>query len=327
MCDVHTASLQERADGWRDIQGMPDRAVADLIAEDRIDVLVELAGHTDGNRLSLLNRRVAPIQVTALGYPPTTGLATMDYKVSDPVADPPGVERYYSEKLLRMADCFWCFAPPECGDVAPAPLLKNGFVTFGCFGTLAKITPKILAAWAQILARIPDARLKLKSGTLGQPYPDRFTRERLASAGIDLSRVILEGRTSSQQFPLAYHEVDVILDTFPCNGGTTTCFALWMGVPVVSLAGEILLSRMGASMLKLLGLDEVVAESFEDYVAIAERLARSPQKIMELRQLLRPRMAASPLTDGARFTRNFETGLENVWREYATRDSHSGEAA
>lgn len=309
--DAFTQDIRSRADGWRDAAALSDAALAQAIREDGIDVLVDLAGHTTGNRLALLAQRPAPLQVTALGYPPTTGLAAIDYKLSDPVADPPGAERYYAEKLLRLEGVFWCFAPaPDAPPVAPPPCAARGHATFGCLGNLAKVTDGALGAWGAILRADRDARLLVMAPTLGDDAVLAYTRERMERAGIDLARADFAGRSDLGGFLRTYERVDAVLDTFPYNGGTTTCHALWMGVPVVTRGGEILLSRMGASMLGAVGLGDLVAADWDAYARIALGLARDRARLSALRASLRERMRRSPLCDGPRFVAGFEAALE-----------------
>lgn len=313
--DSHTQRMRQRADHWCEAVGLADAELARTIRRDGVDVLVDLAGHTAGNRLAMLRSRLAPVQLTALGYPPTTGLGTIDWKLSDPVADPPGAELHYAEQLLRLPETFWCFAPPsDAPEVAASPAAANGFVTYGCMGNLAKIGDAALRAWSAILGADPSARLLLKCPTLDDEAVRAFTRERMGLAGIDPSRVEFEGRSDLAGFLGAYARIDIVLDTFPYNGGTTTCHALWMGVPVVSLAGEILLSRMGASMLASVGLDDLATRSWSQYADVAIALSRDREHLATLRRGLRERMRCSPLTDGARYTAALEDALERALR-------------
>ena len=311
--DSHTKRMRQRADRWCEAAGLADAELARTIRRDGIDVLVDLAGHTSGNRLAMLRARLAPVQLTALGYPPTTGLATIDWKFSDPVADPEGAEAHYTERLLRLPETFWCFAPPaDAPDVAASPAAANGFVTYGCLGNLAKVGDAALRAWAAILSADPSSRLLLKCPTLGDEAVRGFTRERMRGAGIDPSRVEFEGRSDLAGFLQTYARVDIVLDTFPYNGGTTTCHALWMGTPVVSLAGEILLSRMGASMLASVDLGNLAARSWSQYADVAIALGRDRARLAALRRTLRDRMRRSPLTDGRRFVAALEAALQGI---------------
>lgn len=315
--DAYTASVRTRCDLWREVAGRPDERLAEVVAADRVDILVELAGHTAGNRMSVLARRLAPIQISGLGYPPTTGVPNIDYKFSDPVADPPGAEAWYSERLLRLPDTFWCYTPPpDCPAPAPAPCIDRGAVTFGCYGNLGKIGPDCLAAWRRILAAVPDSRLRVKSIGLGTAWSDGKFRQRLTNAGIDHTRVELEGASAGRAFQQAYAHVDLVLDTFPFNGGTTTAHALWMSVPVLTLAGELLLSRMGASMLRSCGHTELVADSWDDYVGRAVALARDPARLARLRTGLRDAVARSPLCDGPAHVAAVEAAYRRAWRSW-----------
>ncbi len=308
--DAHTQRMRQRADRWCEAAGLADAELARTIRRDGIDVLVDLAGHTSGNRLAMLRSRLAPVQITALGYPPTTGLATIDWKLSDPVADPAGAEAYYAEQLLRLPQTFWCFAPPaDAPQVAASPAGANGFVTYGCMGNLAKVGDAALQAWAAILGADSSARLLLKCPTLGDEAVRAFTRERMGRAGIDPARVRFEGRSDLAGFLQAYAGIDIVLDTFPYNGGTTTCHALWMGTPVVTLAGEILLSRMGVSMLASVDLGDLAARTWPQYAEVAIALGRDRERLAVLRRTLRERMCRSPLTDGPRFVAALEAAL------------------
>lgn len=315
-----TSAFRNGADAWRDVAGIDDRQLASIILQDSLDILVELAGHTRNNRLPMLAARLAPIQITALGYPGTTGLPSIDYKLSDPIADPIGAESCYSETLLRLPECFWCFTPPQdAPDVAPAPCLANHYVTFGCFGEPCKITDTILQVWSQILRETPSARMVIKLPRWVQDENGSFLMERCERFGLPLERIELQGPA----FPLnaflqSYSQVDMILDTFPFNGGTTTCLALWMGVPVITLAGDYLASRMGASILSNSGLPEFLAGSPAEYADLAVTLARDTERLGSLRVSLRDKIARSSLTNGQRYTAHLEAAYRAIWRQWCS---------
>ena len=317
--DGVSARLRELCPAWRDIHGLDDDAAAGLVLEDGIDVLVDLAGHTARHRLRLFAHAPAPVQASWLGYPDTTGLAKVDYRLTDAIADPPGdADRWHSEKLIRMANGFLCYRPPaDAPPVAPPPSAATGAVTFGSFNTLAKLSPEMLDAWAAILARLPDARLVIKTEALDELAVRKDLLEALAGRGIAAERVALRGFEEQLADHLdRYREIDIALDSTPYTGTTTTCEALWMGVPVVTLAGVRHVSRVGASLLGRLGLDELVADSLQGYVEIAVALAGDPARLAALRERMRERMRASPLTDEAGFAASVEAAIREMWRAW-----------
>lgn len=309
------SAFRSSADAWRDVADVDDGELAALIRQDNLDILVELAGHTRNNRLPMLATRLAPIQITALGYPGTTGLPSIDYKLSDPIADPIGAEAYYSETLLRLPECFWCFSPPQDSpDVAPAPCLANRHITFGCFGEPCKITDSILRIWHRILLEMPTARMVIKLPRWIQEDNGGYLLARLERFGFPLDRIELQGpATPLNAFLQSYSQVDLVLDTFPFNGGTTTCLALWMGVPVITLAGDYLASRMGTSILENCGLHELVARTPDEYANLAVALAMDMDRIGSLRTSLRDKIARSSLTNGRRYTAHLEAAYRAIW--------------
>lgn len=316
--DDTTQRLRSLADVWRDIFSMSDKQVAEQVRSDSIDVLIDLAGHTGANRLWLYARRLAPVQATYLGYPNTTGLSTMDYRITDFLADPEGQEKFYTEKLLRLPGCFLCYQPPaEAPEVAPLPANKTGRITFGSFNNLAKINSRTIQIWSKILRAVPESRLFLKNHSLTDPA----TRERywamFREQGVPSDRIELIGTVSSSAAHLAlYGEVDIGLDTFPYNGTTTTCEALWMGVPVITLVGHTHAGRVGLSLLTTVGLRELAAITPEEYVACAAALAADIGSLSALRASLRERMRASPLCDAAAFAGTLETAFREIWRRW-----------
>ena len=314
--DPMTRRLKALADHWRWMVAPSEQALEQVIREDRIDILVELSGHTEGHQLGVLARRVAPVQVTYLGYPNTTGLAAVDYRITDARADPAGqAERVHVEKLVRLPQTFLCYAPPEnVGDVSPSPGRRNGFVTFGSFNNFAKVSPTAIGLWARILAAVPKSRLMIKTQGLQDPGLRALFVSLVERAGVDRERVTIINPTQSHREHMdAYAQMDISLDTFPYHGTTTTLDALWMGVPVVTLAGNRHASRVGLSILATLGLTELVAHSPDEYVAIAVGLAANPAKLEELRQGLRTRVAESTLTDGKAFTADLERAYQDIW--------------
>lgn len=317
--DEVTKRLQSYSDHWRNIFRVADDLVASQIRNDQIDILIDLNGHTARNRLPLFARKPAPIQVTWLGYPNTTGLSTMDYRLTDGVADPCGMtEHLHSEKLIRLPECFSCFKQPrDAPAVSRLPALEKGYINFASFNNHAKITPEVMSAWAAILRATPGSRLTLKSAGMGENAMQRTVRNKFAALDIAPARLELLGHDRSQSDHLArYRTVDIALDPFPYNGVTTTCEALWMGIPVVVLAGKTHAGRVGASLLSHLGLKELICQTIADYVDTATRLVSDLEHLAQLRRELRTRMMLSPLLDARRFTDNLEQAYLAMWKNY-----------
>ena len=308
--------MKRSCDVWRNIVGLGDEAVADLVRSDAIDILVDLSGHTAGNRLLVFARKPAPIQVTYLGYANTTGMAAIDYRLTDALADPPGMtDQLNVEKLWRLPGCAWCYEPPK--DAAEVPPREDGPIIFGCFNAFAKTNSNLVALWAELLKRVPESRLLLKSAGAGESSSRQRILSRFAEHGVPSERIEMIGRIADQRQHLQYyHRVDVALDTYPYHGTTTTCEALWMGVPVMTLGGGTHVSRVGVSLLSCVGLPELVAQSAEEYVSIAVGLANDLQRLAELRRTLRSRMRQSPLMDAVRFARDIETAYRHAWRNW-----------
>ncbi|MBR1091492.1 tetratricopeptide repeat protein [Bradyrhizobium manausense] len=317
--DEQTAFFRSRAAHWRSTIGIDDRELAARIRADAIDILVDLSGHTYGHRLGVFARKPAPLQVTWLGYPDTTGLSDIDYRLTDAIVDPPGTaDTTSSERLFRLPDGFHCYtAPVAAPDVSKLPAERNGFVTFGSFNNLVKVNHQVLDAWAGVLQRVAGSHLVLKSKWLVDAEMRKRIERLFEQRGIARDRLKLIGKLPTMADHLAaYGEVDIALDTFPYNGATTTCEALWMGVPVVTLAGDRHAARVGASMLSRVGLQDIVTERSQDYVAAAARLAADVPALAALRASLRERVAASPLCDGPRFTHQLEAAYRTMWREW-----------
>jgi predicted O-linked N-acetylglucosamine transferase (SPINDLY family) len=315
--DATTQRMQAAADAWRSIVGLNDAAVAERIRADGIDLLVDLSSHTAGNRLLVFARKPAPVQVTYLGSLTTTALATMDYRLTDGSLSPADSPEWCSEELIRLPGCFVCYRPPaEAPPVAPLPALTTGQVTFGCFNTLAKVTPAVVALWSEILRGLPQARLILKSSTLA----DAAQRERywalFRDNGTEAERIELLPKSSMYDYLATYGRIDIGLDPFPYNGCTTTCQALWMGVPVLTLAGAMSYSRFGVTLLSTLGLDGLIAPTPEAYVAKAVELANQRRELAALRAELRARMTASALCDAKAFARGVEQAYRLMWRRW-----------
>lgn len=317
--DDVTARLRGFADHWTDIVGVSDEDVARKIRRDRIDILVDLAGHTAMNRLLVFARKPAPVQFSWLGYPNTTGLSAMDYRISDGRADPVGeTENYHTEEVIRLPECFCCYSPPpECPEVNALPARKNGHITFGSFNAAPKITKGVVAAWARLLVEIPRSRLVIKYNGLQSESQRRLVFEAFATHSVSADRLRLYGRDAVQAEHMSrYWEIDIGLDTFPYNGTTTTCDALWMGAPVVVMEGRTHVARVGVSLLSVVGLPELVARDLDDYVAVAVRLAGDLDRLERVRSTLRERVAASPLADSEGFTRHLEHAYTTAWERW-----------
>ncbi|OGW40177.1 MAG: hypothetical protein A2X58_12680 [Nitrospirae bacterium GWC2_56_14] len=307
--DETTARLRALAAGWRQINGATDQQVAAMIAEDRIDILVDLSGHTAGHRLGVFTYRPAPVQASWIGHPNTTGLPQMDYYITDSSCDPPGMtDRLFCERLWRLPRIFSCYRPPaESPEVAPPPALTTGAITFGCFNNFAKVNDVVIDWWAAILNRLPGSRLYLKNQSMNDVDTRSYVIDTFARHGIGFERLVMQGITKSREEHFAlYANIDIALDTFPYHGTTTTCEALWMGVPVISLAGTTHVSRVGVSLLHAVGLDKLVAATPEEYVHHAIELANNSQQRRWLRENLRSIMLHSPLMDAAGVTRDVE---------------------
>jgi predicted O-linked N-acetylglucosamine transferase (SPINDLY family) len=313
--DGFTGLLCRHAKQWRNTVGLTDERAAQLIREDQVDILVDLTMHMAGNRMLLFARKPAPVQVTYLAYCSTTGLETMDYRLTDPHLDPPGMnDSFYSEKSIRLPETYWCYSPDEQSpQVGPPPALRAGNVTFGSLNNFCKVSPQTLDLWIQLLRATPKSHLILHAheGSHRQRVWDLLERQ-----GIDPRRVMFVGRVPLSEYFKRYEQIDIGLDPFPCNGGTTTCDALWMGVPVVTLAGRTAVGRGGVSVLRNVGLPELIAKTPEQYVQIAAALANDLPRLAELRRTLRARMQASPLMDAPRFARNIEAAYRQMWRDW-----------
>jgi predicted O-linked N-acetylglucosamine transferase (SPINDLY family) len=310
--------LRDLVPNWRHVAGMPAETLVTRIRADRLDLLVDLAGHTAFNRLPLFNQRLAPVQATYLGYPDTTGVPAMDYRLSDGIADPEGeADAYCTETLLRFSSCAWCYTPPPATpEVQEAPCLKVGAgITFGCFNNFAKITDDSLAAWGRLLAAVPDSRLLLKNHGLGNPATQARIRERFDKVGLPADRVELLGRTERVEDHLAcYHRVDIALDSFPYHGTTTTCEALLMGVPVLTLKGDRHASRVSASLLQCIGHPEWVAQEWDQFMNIATKLASDRLALGDVRRRLRSELIESQVCKHADQARLFGNALEGMIR-------------
>jgi predicted O-linked N-acetylglucosamine transferase (SPINDLY family) len=315
--DTFTNRLRGYANVWRSTMELSDEQLADLIRKDGIDILVDLKLHTAGNRLLMFARKPAPVQGAWLGYPGTTGLSTMDYRLTDPYLDPPGLfDAFYSEESIRLPETFWCYDPLGDGSLPlnGLPALAQGFVTFGCLNDFSKINDKCLTLWAQILQAVPASHLLLLApqGRLRQEMLAKLEREGIAPPRVDFS-----DRLVRSEYMKLYHRIDLALDPFPCNGHTTSLDAFWMGVPTVTLVStKSAFGRAGWSQLCNLGLQELAADSPEKYVELASRLAADLPRLQEYRNTLRQRMLQSPLMDADRFARHMEQAYRQMWRRW-----------
>jgi protein O-GlcNAc transferase len=316
--DARTERFKQLADHWVVTVGMSDEELAERIRRAGIDILVDLAGHTAKNRLLVFARKPAPVQVTWLGYPNTTGLTAIEYRLVDGVTDPIGqADVLATEALVRLPGGFLCYdAAHDAPQPAPPPCLAAGAVTFGSFNSAAKLSGATLDAWAALLTRLPTARLLLKGKAFADPATCASFLERLGKRGVAAQRVELAAYVPEAEHLASYSRVDIALDPFPYNGTTTTCEALWMGVPVVALRGDRHAGRVGASLLAQLGLNDLIADSVEEYVEIAAALAGDPARLADLRRSLRPRMAGSPLCDAPSFARKIEAAYRTMWRNW-----------
>lgn len=317
--DEVTERLRAGADAWRDVWQLTDDALAEQIRADRIDILVDLSGYTEFNRLPLFARRAAPVQITYLGFPNSTGVPAMDYRIADGRTDPgPLADELHSEKLLRLPDSQWCFRPfgaPR--EVAPLPARENGFVTFGSFNNPSKASDTLLRCWTRILAEVPKSRLRITR--LRSPQRAADIVALFARAGIAADRIEFTPFRNDVPYGLQYAGVDIALDHFPYNGVTTTCESLYFGLPVVSMYGTHGVARSGLSILSSMGLQELAAASPDEYVNIAVTLAGDLDRLERLRSGLRDRLEQSPLRDEKRFAANFEEQLRRAWQGIGVR--------
>jgi predicted O-linked N-acetylglucosamine transferase (SPINDLY family) len=322
--DWLTQQLREQCGQWRSVVGMSSQAAASRVAADGIDLLVDLSGHTGGHRLDLFARKPAPVQLSWLGFWGTTGLPTIDYILSDATTIPEGDENLYSETVLRLPESRFCYAPPPYAPApAAAPCLKNGYVTFGSFNNLMKVGPDVVQLWVRLLQATPGARLLLKWASLA----DRVARQNLFTAfaahGIAPEQLMLRPASPHPDMLAEYGDVDIALDPFPFSGGLTSCEAMWMGVPVVTLPGNRAVSRQTLGFLRAIGMPELAASSADEYVRIATELAADQPRLADLRRTLRRQMAASPLCDAYVFTRNLEAAYRTMWENWCEKAANA----
>jgi predicted O-linked N-acetylglucosamine transferase (SPINDLY family) len=319
--DTVTGLVRDHVDRWRDITKLGDEQLADAVRADGVDILVDLAAHSGHNRLLTFARRPAPVQVTYLAYCSTTGVDAIDYRVTDRFLDPAGEASHYTETSLHLPHCYWCYsAPPLPNSARPTTDRHPGQPTFGCLNNFAKVTDVTLDLWMRLLRRVPEARLLVYARS--EAHRDRV-RSALRKAGLAESRAAFVGLQPLADYLETYRLIDVALDPHPYCGGTTTCDALWMGVPVVSLAGRTAVSRAGLTLLSNVGLEHLVARSEEQYVEIAAGLIRDARGLAALRLELRRRVESSPVMDAPEFARDLEAAFRTAWRAWCERPASS----
>jgi predicted O-linked N-acetylglucosamine transferase (SPINDLY family) len=310
--DAITQRIQGYADKWCNTARMSDQQIADRISADQIDILVDLTMHMDGGRPFLFARKPAPVQMAWLAYPSTTGLTSMDYRLTDPWLDPPVMnDGFYTEQSIRLPETFWCYDPLTMEpSVNALPADSAGRITFGCLNTFCKVNESTLGMWSEVLRALPDSHLILLA-------PKGASRQRVIQIlGIDASRVQFFDRHPRRTYLEWYHQIDIGLDTFPTNGHTTSLDAMWMGVPVVTRAGRTAISRGGLSLLSNIGLTELVATNADEFIRIAVALANDLPRLRELRGTLRDRMSKSVLMDAPRFAHHVEAAYRTMWRRW-----------
>ena len=302
---------------WKSIYNQSDEAVANIIHSDKIHILVDLSGHTAYNRLPVFSWNPAPIQVSWLGYFATTGLNEMDYLLGDPYVTPPEYDNHFTEKVWRLPKTRWCFTPPNVNiNAAELPALNNGYITFGCFNNLTKMNDEVVELWSKVLNSIPNSRLLLKA----KQFRDKSTQEsviqRFNIQGVKSERITLEEPEKREKYFAAYNQIDIALDPFPFTGGTTSVECLWMGVPVLTLAGDSLISRQGVGILINIGLPDWIADNKKEYIAKSILFASDLEKLATLRSRLRRQILTSPLFDAQSFAQDFEKSLWEMWGQY-----------
>jgi protein O-GlcNAc transferase len=315
--DDVSVRIQAQCHCWREVKDLNDETLVRQIGEDRIDILIDLSGHTGDNRLSAFAWKPAPVQATWLGYLGTTGVEAIDYLIADDWTLPPELEPHFVEGIWRLPKSYLCFTPPgEEDTIGPLPALANGYVTFGSFNNLIKVGPDVISLWARVLHAVPGSRLLLKTNQFIEPSVREEVALKFAQHGIEYSRLMLEGPVPRADYLKPFNRLDIALDPFPYPGITTSVECLWMGVPFVTLAGKTFMSRQGVGLLNNAGLADWVAADEDDYVKLAARKAGDLQTLRQLRQELRARVLVSPIFDAESFARNFEEAMRAMWREW-----------
>lgn len=320
-CDrngVLTDQLKSSFERWQPLWALSDEAAVEQIRADGIHVLIDLSGHTAYNRLAVFARRPAPVQVSWPGYFATTGVAQIDWFIADRVTVPESHQAYFTEQIHYLPETRLCFTPPvDAPAVAPLPALTSGQLTFGCFQNLSKVNRQVLQHWAHIMAALPHSRLRMQVKDFADESARQHMFARLQAVGIAADRVSLHAGTGRRDYLAAHAEVDLILDTFPYTGGTTTCEALWMGVPTLTLCGNTLIARQGASMMRAAGLDDWVVDELESYVSRALAFAADVNALADLRAGMRQRLLRTALFDTPRFARQLEQALWAMWQSHS----------
>lgn len=315
--DTVTAEMRRHFGLWRGIRGMSAEEAVETIRGDAVDILIDLSGYTDGARLDIFARRGAPVQATWLGYSGTTGIPAIDYILADRWVAPEGSEEEFSERVQRLPDSYLCFGQPDWPAPGELPARSKGHVTFGSFNNIGKVGERTIATWVEVLRAVPGSQLLLKSSKGGVQDKLDELRQRFVAAGIESQRLQFIDRVQDRAAHLAlYNEIDIGLDPFPYNGTTTTCEALWMGVPVLTMRGESFVARVGESLMQTVGLPDWIAGDANDYVARAARPAGDLDALADIRSGLRSRFAASALGDAPRFARSFEAALRQMWQRW-----------
>jgi protein O-GlcNAc transferase len=313
VADATTDRLRQSADHWRHSAAMSDADLAETIRADGIDILVDVTLHAAKNRLQTFARKPAPVQISYLAYNSTSGLSTMDWRMTDIYFDPPNKPSFGIEQVLRLKT-YWCYRPPEpCASVGPLPMDRAGNITFGSLNSVNKITPPVVETWARILASVEHSRLIMSCPSI---RAQNRVRDTFAGHGVGADRIEFLGHMSIEKYMASYNRIDLMLDPFPYNGGTTTCDSLWMGVPVVNLAGEFSVGRGGFSLLSNIGLTDFIAYSLEEYVKLSVALGHDAQRLGAVRSTLRERMKNSPLMDEAGFARSLESLYRQSWQAW-----------
>ena len=316
--DEMTAKFRAQSDGFRSIVGMDDDSAARQIRSDSIDILVDCSGHMGGNRLLVVARKPAPVQIMFISYPGSTGLDALDYRLTDPYLDPPGTdESLYSEKTIHLSDTFWCFDPESMDaprePINELPAIKNGYVTFGCVNNFVKVNDGVLELWSRVMREVPNSHLLLLAP---EGEGRRRVTEKMKKEGIESSRLEFVPRVGREEYLRYFSRMDIGLDTVPYNGHTTSLDGMWMGVATVTLMGRTIVGRAGFSELSNVGLSELSAKTPEEFVRVASDLGKDVDRQRQLREGMRERMARSPLCDAARWVSNVESVYRQVWRKW-----------
>ncbi len=320
--DGYTSTFMSLLDGWRSTIGVSDQEVYQTIKNDQIDILIDLAGHTAGNRLKIFSMKPAPVQVSYLGYINTTGLKEIDYRFCDAFVNPSETQQYYTEQLIHLPNSFTCYEPIDPSPaVSETPGLASGHITFGCFNNTNKLTPGTIRVWSELLKQLPSSKLLLKSSHLNDKQTIARFRDQFMSRGIHKEQLVFKGSSEIHDYLATYNKIDIALDPFPHNGGTTSHDVLWMGVPMITLEGDRYVSRFGVSILNNLGYPEWIASNEKEYINKAIALASDVELLNTIRMGLRQKMKASPLCDGVAFSRNFENTLRSLWKKFCTKST------